>query len=225
MPAPTSSDIPWPTLEAVAEQVRSCRLCGLAEGRTNAVPGEGSPASGIVFIGEGPGFHEDRQGRPFVGRAGELLDALLPTVPLQREDVFITNVVKCRAPDNRDPQPREVAACRPYLEAQIALLRPRVIVPLGRHSLMWFLPNARISSDHGRMLRWKGHLVFPLYHPAAALRSSNIRAQLEADMKRLPQAIVAALDPASAAPLPSPEPEEEEQHPAEKETQGQMDLF
>jgi len=215
--------MPWPTLEAVAEQVRSCRLCGLAEGRTNAVPGEGSAASGVVFIGEGPGFHEDRLGRPFVGRAGELLDALLPSVPLRREDVFITNVVKCRAPDNRDPQPREVAACRPYLEAQIALLRPRVIVPLGRHSLTWFFPDARISNDHGRMLRWKGYLVFPLYHPAAALRSGNIRTLLEADMKRLPQAMVAALDPTSATSPPSPERGEAE--PAEKETQQQLDLF
>ncbi len=223
MPTATPPDIPWPTIGAVAEQVRSCGLCGLAEGRTNAVPGEGSAASGIMFIGEGPGFHEDRLGRPFVGRAGELLDSLLPGVPLRREDVFITNVVKCRAPENRDPQPREVAACRPYLEAQIELLRPRVIVPLGRHCLTWFFPNARISSDHGRILRWNGYVVFPLYHPAAALRSGAIRELLEADMQRIPQAVVAALDPMAAASPPLPK--EKTPDPAKKETQGQLDLF
>lgn len=194
------TDPKWPTLEAVAADVQICTLCGLCTSRTNAVPGEGSATSGIMFIGEGPGYHEDQQGRPFVGRAGELLNDLLRSVPLHRADVFITNVVKCRAPENRDPMSAEVDACRPYLESQIALLGPRVIVPLGRHSLGWFFPDARISREHGRMLRWRDYVVFPVYHPAAALRSTSVREMLEADMKRLPQVVVAALDPSSAAP-------------------------
>jgi len=233
MRTPPSSDIPWPTVEAVAEQVRACTLCGLADERTTAVPGEGSAASGFMFIGEGPGFHEDVQGRPFVGRAGALLDELLAGVPLRREDVFITNVVKCRPPDNRDPQAAEVAACWPYLEAQIALVRPRVIVPLGRHSLVRFFPDARISGDHGRILNWREYVVCPLYHPAAALRSQNVRATLEADMRRLPQAMIAALGQAAAPvaearPAHGPRREQgssEPPSPSRGDDQGQLDLF
>lgn len=187
------STTPWPTLDAVAEAVRACRKCRLSEGRTNAVPGEGSPSAAVLFIGEGPGFNEDQQGRPFVGRAGKLLDDMLSTVPVKREDVYITNVVKCRPPDNREPQPDEVEACWPYLEAQIALLKPRVIATLGRHSLGRLFPDSKISRDHGRILRWREHTVLPLYHPAAALRSGAVMQALATDFKKLPQALLESL--------------------------------
>lgn len=183
----------WPSLEAVEAVVRTCRKCRLCEGRTNAVPGEGPSAAAIMFIGEGPGFNEDQQGRPFVGRAGKLLGEMLETVPLKRADVYVTNVVKCRPPDNRDPEPDEVAACRPYLEAQIALIRPRVIATLGRHSMERFFPDGKISRDHGRILKWRDMVVFPLYHPAAALRSRAVMEALAADFKRLPEAVVESL--------------------------------
>ena len=177
----------------IAAAVRVCTLCGLSGTRTNAVPGEGSPSPSIMFIGEGPGSNEDQQGRPFVGRAGKLLDELLGVVPLLRSDVYITNVVKCRPPENRDPTPDEVRACWPYLESQIRTLRPRVIATLGRHAMNRFLPEARISDAHGRITRWRDIVIFPLYHPAAALRSTSLRQTLEADMRRIPEAVLRSL--------------------------------
>ncbi|MBI4220784.1 MAG: uracil-DNA glycosylase [Chloroflexi bacterium] len=190
-------------MAAIAAEVRRCTRCSLAQTRTNAVPGEGTSSPTVMFIGEGPGFNEDQQGRPFVGRAGQLLDELLASVPLRREDVFITNVVKCRPPENREPAPEEISACAPFLEAQIELLRPRVIATLGRHSLARFVPEARISTEHGRILRWRGFVLLPLYHPAAALRSTAVLSALEADIRRLPEAVLESLalrsDPAERA--------------------------
>jgi DNA polymerase len=142
-----------------------------------------------MFIGEGPGQNEDEQGLPFVGRAGKLLDSLLAEVPLKREDVYITNVVKCRPPGNRDPEPDEVAACYPYLQAQIALIRPRVIVTLGRHSLVRFYPEGKISKDHGRIINIGERVLLPLYHPAAALRNQALEQTLREDIRRIPEAI------------------------------------
>ena len=136
-------------LEAIASEVRACTRCRLHEGRGKAVPGEGSPDTEVVFVGEGPGFNEDREGRPFVGRAGGLLVQLLGSIGWQREDVFITNVVKCRPPDNRDPQPDEIAACAPYLRRQLEALDPAVVVTLGRYSMAAFMPDARIGQVHG----------------------------------------------------------------------------
>jgi uracil-DNA glycosylase family 4 len=136
-------------LDDVAAQVRACTRCRLHETRTNAVPGEGSPDTEVVFVGEGPGFHEDRLGRPFVGRAGDLLTKYLGTLRWGRDEVFITNVVKCRPPDNRDPEPDEIAACAPYLQRQLEVLDPALIVTLGRHSLGRFMPGERISQAHG----------------------------------------------------------------------------
>ncbi len=189
----------WNSLESVSNDALVCTLCRLAETRTKAVPGEGSSAAAVMFIGEGPGFNEDQQGRPFVGRAGKLLDDLLGSVPMRREDVFITNVVKCRPPDNRDPLPDEVDACSGYLKAQIELLNPRVIATLGRHSLLRFVPNARISRDHGTIIRWQGRVIYPLYHPAAALRSTQVMQATVEDFKRIPEAILAALTPVEPA--------------------------
>ena len=136
-------------LEAIAAEVRACTNCRLHETRTKAVPGEGDPETEVVFVGEGPGFNEDRQGRPFVGRAGDLLVKLLASIGWRREDVFITNVVKCRPPDNRDPQPDEIAACAPFLRRQLEVLDPAVVVTLGRYSMGTFMPGARISQAHG----------------------------------------------------------------------------
>lgn len=183
----------WASLDAIVQAVTSCTRCGLSETRTRAVPGEGPLSPTIMFVGEGPGLNEDLQGRPFVGRAGALLDELLAAVPLRRDDVYITNVVKCRPPDNRDPLPVEVQTCWPYLEAQIHVLKPRVIATLGRHSLLRFFPDARISQQHGMPMHWRGRILFPLYHPAAGLRSPQVRAALEEDFKQLPKAVLAAL--------------------------------
>ncbi len=176
-----------------------------------------------MFIGEGPGFNEDQQGRPFVGRAGKLLDELLGVVPLRRSDVYITNVVKCRPPDNRDPLPEEVRACWPYLEAQISLLKPNVIAPLGRHAMNRFLPGARISDEHGRATVWRDIVVFPLYHPAAALRSTTLRQTLENDIRRLPEAVLRSLEMASSHVLENPEgvAAEEPQSSAEPGSDGE----
>lgn len=210
-------------LEAVASEVRACTRCRLAATRTNAVPGEGSPDTEVVFVGEGPGFNEDRLGRPFVGRAGDFLVKLLGSIEWRREDVFITNVVKCRPPDNRDPEPDEVAACAPYLRRQLEILDPALVVTLGRHSMARFMPGARISQAHGTTAPVDpasgaaDATVFAMYHPAAALRSSAVADESLADMGAVPRALLDArarraeraiaaqagsTDPASAA-LPS----------------------
>ena len=175
------------TLDILEKKVLGCTDCPLAETRTIAVPGEGSIASGAMFVGEAPGFHEDQQGRPFVGPAGKFLDQLLNLAGLNREDVYITNVVKCRPPSNRDPFPSEIQACQKYLDRQIELLQPRVIISLGRHSLSHFLPKELISKCHGQPRERNGLTVYPMYHPAAALHQQALRSVIETDMKRLPE--------------------------------------
>lgn len=173
------------TLEQIAADVRACTLCALHRGRTHAVPGEGSGISGLYFIGEGPGFHEDQQGRPFVGAAGQFLAELLESIGLDRRTVWITNVVRCRPPDNRDPLPEEIARCRVYTQRQLATLRPKVIVTLGRHAMAEFLPGEPISRVHGQPRRVGEHIVFPMYHPAAALRTPSLRQTLLDDFRKL----------------------------------------
>ena len=206
----------WNSIDEIATAVRSCTKCALHKGRTNAVPGSGSANAGILIIGEGPGFNEDQQGLPFVGRSGKLLNELLAAVPISREDVFITNVVKCRPPDNRDPLPDEVTACRPYLERQMELLDPRVIVTLGRHSLLRFYPEGKISKDHGKILEWEGRVLFPLYHPAAGLRKPAIKRDLQEDVLRLPEAIRGSIRlTAPAAKRSDPQAEQPTQQIAE----------
>jgi len=189
----TTPDNTWNTVDEIADAVLACTNCRLHENRTNAVPGDGSSVASILIIGEGPGFNEDQQGFPFVGRSGKLLDELLAQVPLSRKDVFITNVVKCRPPDNRDPLPDEVAACEPYLQRQLDLINPKVIVTLGRHSLLRYYPEGRISKDHGRIIKLEDRVLFPLYHPAAGLRNPAIKKDLQEDVMRLPEAIREAL--------------------------------
>ena len=185
-------------LDGIAAEVRACTRCRLHASRTNAVPGEGEPDTEVVFVGEGPGFNEDRLGRPFVGRAGDLLVKLLATLGWRRSEVFITNVVKCRPPDNRDPEPDEVAACWPYLQRQLEVLDPALVVTLGRHSLGRFMPGARIGQAHGTMAPVdaatgaRDALAYALYHPAAALRSAEVERQSYADVAGIPAALLEA---------------------------------
>ncbi|HEY7937658.1 MAG TPA: uracil-DNA glycosylase [Candidatus Limnocylindrales bacterium] len=212
-------------LEAIAAEVRVCTNCRLHETRTLAVPGEGSPETEVVFVGEGPGYNEDRQGRPFVGRAGALLGKFLGSLGWRREDVFITNIVKCRPPENRDPEPDEIAACAPYLRRQLEVLDPALVVTLGRHSLGRFMPGARISQAHGTTgpvdpaTGAANALAFALYHPAAALRTPDIERTSYEDVARIPAALLAArtrreapgtppdTEPDSPAPTPEPLPD------------------
>jgi len=201
-------------LEEVASEVRSCTRCRLHETRTRAVPGEGNPDTEVVFVGEGPGQNEDRQGRPFVGRAGDLLVKFLATLRWRRDEVFITNIVKCRPPENRDPEPDEIAACAPYLQRQLEILDPALVVTLGRHSLGRFMPGSRISQAHGTVrpvdpaTGASNALVFAMYHPAAALRTPDIERTSYDDVASIPAALlesrarrtpVAAATPSAAA--------------------------
>lgn len=183
-----SSDI----LQEIAQQVIVCQKCTLHHSRKNGVPGEGPSDAQIMLIGEGPGFYENEQGRPFVGAAGKFLEELLGKVNLKREQVFIANVVKCRPPGNRDPLPEELAACGDYLERQIQAINPRIIVTLGRYSMARFLPNAKISDIHGQSAWVRGRLIVPMYHPAAALHQPSLRPALEKDFARLPEYVKTA---------------------------------
>ena len=174
-------------LEMLAGEIRCCQRCELAKTRTCAVPGEGNPHTEIMFIGEAPGLNEDRTGRPFVGAAGQFLTQLLTSIGLKREDVYITNIVKSRPPGNRDPLPEEIAACKPWLDQQLEIIKPRVIVTLGRFSMSRFFPGQTISRIHGQAEDRKDFICFPMYHPAAALHQGNLRAVIEADMAKLPK--------------------------------------
>lgn len=175
------------TLEDLNNQTLKCEKCALTKTRMNIVPGEGNPKAEIMFIGEGPGQKEDELGRPFVGQAGKLLDKLIESIGLKREDVFIANVVKCRPPGNRDPLPDEVEACRYWLDKQVEIIKPRLIILLGRHSMNRFLPNLRISVDHGKPKRRYGQVYFPIYHPAAALYRNGLLEDLKKDFKKIPK--------------------------------------
>jgi DNA polymerase len=180
-------------LTVLYKEIKVCQACILSQGRTNSVPGEGPEDADIMFIGEGPGFHEDRQGRPFVGAAGKYLEELLETIDLKREDVYITNVVKCRPPGNRDPQQDEIEACRSYLDKQIDLIRPRLVVTLGRFSMQRYFPGASISRIHGQPKRVGNVIYYPMFHPAAALHQPRWRNLVEEDMLQIPE-LLAKLD-------------------------------
>ena len=182
-------------------QVRICTLCSLSRSRTRAVPGEGPENATLMFIGEGPGFHEDKSGRPFVGAAGQFLEELLAGIGMSRDQVYITNVVKCRPPANRDPLPDEIEACRPYLDRQVELIRPRVIVTLGRYSMARYFPDAKISAVHGKPRKVGGVLYYPMFHPAAALHQPKYRHLVEEDMARIP-GLLAEIDQISDSQKP-----------------------
>lgn len=179
-------------LAEIGDEVRACIRCPLARRRTFAVPGEGNPVSDVLLVGEGPGAREDATGRPFVGPVGQLLDELLASIGWAREDVFITNVVKCRPPGNRDPEPDEIAACGTFLDRQEAALEPLLIVTLGRFSLRRYLPGARIGAIHGRTHLLGARVILPMYHPAAGLRDASVERTLRNDFQRLPQVLLEA---------------------------------
>jgi len=179
-----------PGLDAIREQVLACRKCRLAEGRTQAVPGEGDPAAALMFVGEGPGRDEDLQGRPFVGRAGQLLTKIIAAMGYDRSQVFIANIVKCRPPDNRVPQRDEAALCTPYLIAQIAAIRPKVLITLGKVSTDFFVPHAfgGMTSIRGRFYDWNGIPVMPTFHPSYLIRNEGnreIKKMVWDDMKQV----------------------------------------
>lgn len=177
-------------LQQVAKEVSVCLKCDLHHSRKLAVPGEGPIDAEIMFVGEGPGFHENEQGRPFVGAAGKFLEELLGNIGMRRSEVYITNVVKCRPPGNRDPRPEEVETCTSnFLDRQIQAISPKVIVTLGRYSMGLFLPNAKISNVHGKAFHVKGRLVVPMYHPAAALHQQSLKPLVESDFAGLPELI------------------------------------
>ncbi len=192
-------------LTELYKQVAVCEACALHVGRVRAVPGEGPENAQIMFIGEGPGYNEDQQGRPFVGQAGMFLETLLKSIGLKRTDVYICNVVKCRPPNNRDPLPEEIAACRGYLDRQIALVKPRMIVTLGRFSMAPYFPGESISRVHGQARRRGEQLVVAMFHPAAALHQPRYKTDIEADFKKLP-GYLSQLIPAQPAPAPAEPP-------------------
>jgi uracil-DNA glycosylase len=197
------------TMMEITREVSICQRCMLYHSRKLAVPGEGPVDAEIMFIGEGPGFHENEQGRPFVGAAGKYLEELLAKINFKREKVFIGNVVKCRPPNNRDPLPEELAACSDYLERQIQVINPKVIVTLGRYSMARFLPNAKISDVHGQSYRIKGHLIVPMFHPAAALHQPSLKISIERDFSNLPGLIAKASDAFIVKEEKPPEPKSE----------------
>ncbi len=198
-------------LQALHTQIRSCTQCPLHIGRTHAVPGDGPVDALIMFIGEAPGFHEDQQGIPFVGAAGRFLNDLLEKSEIDRKRVFITNVIKCRPPGNRDPQVEEVEACKHYLDRQIEIISPKVIVTLGRHSMARAFPDEKISQVHGQARIVAGsesatnQVYFPMYHPAAALHQPSLRSVVEADFSLLRDLLDGKLEPETYTPPPDVE--------------------
>lgn len=193
-------------LTLIANEIKTCTKCPLHEGRTHAVPGEGPSNAQLMFVGEAPGFHEDQQARPFVGASGRYLEQLLERIGLTRDDVFITNIVRCRPPDNRDPLQPEISACEDYLTRQITLIRPHVIATLGRFSMAHFIPKGKISKIHGHEVREAGRIYFPLFHPAAVLRNPNLKEVMEADFKKLKSLLdeLAKNPPDDTPPPPKP---------------------
>ncbi|OGO45939.1 MAG: uracil-DNA glycosylase [Chloroflexi bacterium RBG_16_64_43] len=194
------------SLAQIAQEVSLCTRCRLHSSRKNAVPGEGPPDAQIMFIGEGPGFHENEQGRPFVGAAGKLLEELLAGIGFRRDQVFICNVVKCRPPGNRDPLPDEMDSCREYLDRQIAAVNPQVIVTLGRFSMARYFGEAKISAVHGQVRQVDGRVVVAMFHPAAALHQPSLRATVVEDFAKLPELIRASQQAATAPPPAAAEP-------------------
>ncbi|MGC9393805.1 MAG: uracil-DNA glycosylase family protein [Anaerolineae bacterium] len=192
-------------LEDIHAQVRACTRCPLHVGRTHAVPGDGPVNATLMFIGEAPGFHEDQQGIPFVGAAGRFLNELLQKAGIDRGTVYITNVIKCRPPGNRDPLIEEVAMCTPFLEQQIEIISPQVIVTLGRHSMNRAFPDEKISIVHGQPRKVNNRVYFPMYHPAAALHQPSLRSTVETDFDRLRALLDGQLTPEEFTPPPEVE--------------------
>jgi DNA polymerase len=181
-------------LTRLCEGIIACRDCELAKSRTKVVPGEGAEDADLVFIGEAPGWHEDQQGRPFVGPAGQFLDQLLASIGLRREEVYIANVIKCRPPQNREPLPVEIESCRKWLDRQIEIIQPRMIITLGRYSLARYFPTESIGKIHGKPRKLGGVIYYPMYHPAAALHQGSLRRTIETDVLKIPQILAQGKD-------------------------------
>lgn len=211
--------------DEIVSQIAACTLCSLSERRNRTVPGDGSPAADIMFIGEAPGYYEDQQGLPFVGAAGKVLTDLLAAIGLRRSDVYITNMVKCRPPNNRDPQTAELQACADYLDRQIALIDPKVIVTLGRFSFGKFFPGRTISRERGKPRMWNGRMIYPMYHPAAALHNPNLKPALENDFRNLPDLVAEVMAmPADSAVNP-PDDDAEQAETDDAQSQQQLSMF
>jgi uracil-DNA glycosylase family 4 len=176
-------------LTELCQQIALCHKCDIARLRTKVVPGEGAENAEIMFIGEAPGFNEDQQGRPFVGQAGQFLDQLLLSIGLNRQKVYIANVIKCRPPENRDPLPTEIQNCSGWLDSQIDIIKPKMIVTLGRYSMVRYFPGKTISKIHGTAVKRDNRIYFAMYHPAAALHQGSLRKDIEADMQKIPKLI------------------------------------
>lgn len=194
------------TLDAVNREIRACRLCRLAKDRKYAVPGEGPANARIMLIGEAPGYHEDQQGRPFVGAAGQFLESLLKGIGLSRSEVYICNVIKCRPPENRAPLPDELSLCRPFLERQLALIKPQVVITLGRYSMELVFKGVSITKIHGIARKVDGVTYIPMFHPAAALHQPRYRSLIEEDFGRVP-GILAEIAKHQVPPAAPPSPE------------------
>jgi len=203
-PRPPLPESPAERLQILEDYVRSCKRCSLHATRTNAVPGTGPVDADVMIVGEAPGFNEDVQGKPFVGAAGKLLDTLLGQIGLDREKVYITNVLKCRPPQNRDPMPNEVEACSLFLQRQLEWIRPKVVLVLGRHALERLLPGyGPISRVHGTFVE-RGDLAYvPLYHPAAALHNGSLVGDLQRDFDKVKEYLDEVLAPAEPEPDPA----------------------
>ena len=193
-------------LTELYKEIALCQQCELAKNRSRVVPGEGAENADLLFIGEAPGWHEDQQGRPFVGPAGQYLDELLALINLNRRQVYIANVIKCRPPGNRDPLPAEITSCRKWLDRQIELIRPRIIVTLGRYSMARFFPGKTIGKIHGTAQKQDSIICYAMYHPAAALHQQSLRTTIEADMRKIP----ALLAQAELVPVDKDEPPAEQ---------------
>ena len=179
-------------LSELCQEIERCQQCEIAKYRNRVVPGEGAEDAAIMFIGEAPGWHEDQQGRPFVGPAGKFLDELLASIGLNRQQVYIANVIKCRPQGNRDPLPTEIQNCRQWLKRQIEIIKPRMIVTLGRYSMALFFPGKSISKIHGTVQKRDDVLYYAMYHPAAALHQGSLRQAIEEDMRRIPTLLAEA---------------------------------
>jgi len=180
------------SLNELYQQIAQCFKCEIAKSRCKVVPGEGAENADIIFIGEAPGLHEDQQGRPFVGQAGQFLDRLLASINLQRQQVYIANVIKCRPPDNRDPLPTEIQNCHQWLDSQIEIIKPKMIVTLGRYSMARYFPGKSISKIHGTAVKHDNVIYYAMYHPAAALHQQSLRQAIEADMLKIPKLLAEA---------------------------------
>jgi len=189
-------------LNELYQQIALCQKCEIAKFRTKVVPGEGAEDADIMFIGEAPGWHEDQQGRPFVGPAGQFLDTLLASINLNRQQVYIANVIKCRPTNNRDPLPTEMQNCRPWLDSQIEIIKPRIIVTLGRYSMAMYFPGKSISKIHGTAQKHDDIIYYAMYHPAAALHQQSLRKAIEADMLKIPKILAEAAGVRETEPQP-----------------------